>query len=226
MAPRTSGCRIDHLVVTAPDLESGARWLADGLGVAPAAGGQHLSMGTHNRLLRLQDEVYLEVIAADPSQPPPGRRRWFGLDDLPPTASPSLGAWVVRTDDLAGHREAACAAGADPGPVQALQRGPWHWRITVPADGRAPLQGLAPALIEWPDERHPAAGLPPSGVRLVGLTLHHPDPDAVQALLDRLGLAAEVAVVRAAAGGEPFLDALFSTPTGPCRLSCTRWHRP
>ena len=107
-----------------------------------------------------------------------------------------------------------------------MSRGPWSWQITVPDGGRSPKDGLAPALIEWPPGRHPASVLPESGVRLIGLTLHHPDPAPVQALIDRLGLSSEVAVSRAGQGSEPFIDALFATPSGPCRLSCTQWHRP
>lgn len=225
MSPAPHTARIDHLVFTAPDLERGEQWLTSALGVPLGPGGQHGRMGTHNRLLRLQDEVYLEVIAPDPSLPAPPHPRWFGLDDLAPGASPRLGAWVVRTQDIEATR-AACGDAADPGLVQPMSRGPWDWRITVPPLGRAALDGLAPALIEWPEGRHPAAALAPSGVRLIGLTLHHADPAPVQALIDRLGLAGEVAVARAAADSEPFIDALFATPTGPCRISCTQWHRP
>ena len=55
------------------------------LGAAPAAGGKHVGMGTHNRLLAIGSpafpKAYLEIIAIDPDAPPPTRPRWFGLDD-------------------------------------------------------------------------------------------------------------------------------------------------
>lgn len=215
--------RIDHLVVTSPDLDRGVDWLSAALGEPPGPGGRHDRMGTHNRLLRLQDEVYLEVIAPDPSAPSPGRPRWFALDDLPPEAPPRLAAWVVRVDDLDAARDAAAL---DLCTVEPMSRGPWSWRLTVPVDGRQPLDGVAPVLIEWPPGRHPAAAMATSGTRLIGLTLHHPKADAVRALLARLGLDGEVAVVPSLPGAEPFLDALFAAPAGPVRLSCTRVHRP
>jgi len=56
----------DHLILAARDLDSGAAWLEDRLGVALAAGGRHERMGTHNRLLSLGQGFYLELIAIDP----------------------------------------------------------------------------------------------------------------------------------------------------------------
>lgn len=74
---------LDHLVVAARDLDSGARWLERQLGVPLVPGGAHVLMGTHNRLLRLAggERLYLELIAIDPAAAPPSRPRWFGLDD-------------------------------------------------------------------------------------------------------------------------------------------------
>lgn len=64
---------IDHLVVAAVDLAGGARWIEERLGVALDAGGRHEVFGTHNRVLSLGPERYLEVIAVDPEAPPPAR---------------------------------------------------------------------------------------------------------------------------------------------------------
>ncbi|MCD0504910.1 VOC family protein, partial [Bordetella petrii] len=54
---------LDHIAVAAPDLASGADWVERALGVRPQRGGAHPRMGTHNLLLRLGPDVYLEVIA-------------------------------------------------------------------------------------------------------------------------------------------------------------------
>src|SRR5690606_18671603 len=97
---------IDHLVVTAPDLDTGAAWVKSLLGVEPVPGGGHAAMGTHNRLLKLGPSSYLEVIAVNPAAPAPTRPRWFALDELEPGEPPRLATWVVRTTDI----EAAQAA--------------------------------------------------------------------------------------------------------------------
>jgi hypothetical protein len=72
--------RFDHFVIAAAHLDDGAAWLHDRLGVSMSGGGRHRRMGTHNRLLRLGDGRYLEVIAVDAAAPAPDRPRWFGLD--------------------------------------------------------------------------------------------------------------------------------------------------
>jgi catechol 2,3-dioxygenase-like lactoylglutathione lyase family enzyme len=58
---------LDHLAIVAPDLDSGCAFVSRVLGVDLQPGGAHPRMGTHNRLLRLGPDTYLEVIAIDPS---------------------------------------------------------------------------------------------------------------------------------------------------------------
>src|SRR3954469_9291740 len=89
--------RIDHLVVTAPDLRSGIELVRNALGVEPQPGGKHAPMGTHNLVLKLGPSIYLEVISPDPGAPSPGRPRWFELDEGRP---PRLAGWVARTSDI------------------------------------------------------------------------------------------------------------------------------
>ena len=72
--------QIDHLVLGAEDLSSTTQALEFDLGVPFDVGGAHLVMGTHNRLLRLQADIYLEVIAANPAALPQ-RTRWFSMDN-------------------------------------------------------------------------------------------------------------------------------------------------
>ena len=205
-------CGIDHLVVTAPSLEGGAAYVKAILGIAPGPGGAHPRMGTHNLLLRLGESAFLEVIATDPAAPHPGRPRWFGLDDAATLRAPRLAAWVARTDDLG-----ACPPEvlAECGAVETMTRGTREWLITIPADGRLPLGGALPMLIEWQTPRAPAgAGLPEAGCALATLGLRHPDPARVQALLARAGFEDRVAIEP----GEPGLWADIATPAGVRRL--------
>jgi hypothetical protein len=208
-------CKLDHIVVVAPELSVGVEFIHGTLGVAPQSGGVHPAMGTHNCLLRLGDRAYLEVIAIDPAAPRPRRPRWFGLDALPPDARPRLAAWVARADDI----EQVAAAAPQLGKITPMSRGSLNWRITVRDDGAPPLQGIGPSIIEWPAGVHPADRLPDSGCSLVRLEGHHPDPGKVSVLLGSIGFDGPFQVARPASPGETCLIAHIQTPTGPRRLS-------
>jgi hypothetical protein len=200
--------RLDHLVVVAPSLEVGAAWARAALGADLHPGGRHDRMGTHNLLLRLGPDVYLEVIATDPAAPPPSRPRWFGLDALAPDAAPRLAGWVARTDDVA----AAAATSPEPlGAVEAMSRGGLKWRLTVPPDGSLPLGGAGPLLIQWDTGPHPAERLPDDGYQLVSLKISCPNPERVTGLLNAVGFAGPVRVV---AGEAVRLQAEVRTPRG------------
>src|SRR3954463_1135373 len=62
--------RLDHITVVAPSLEVGAAYVGAALGVVPGPGRTHPGMATHNLLLALGSDVYLEVISADPGAVP------------------------------------------------------------------------------------------------------------------------------------------------------------
>jgi hypothetical protein len=210
---RPPAARLDHLVVIAPALDVGAAWVRARLGADCRPGGRHTGVGTHNRLLRLGDDAYLEVIAPDPGAPPPSRPRWFGLDALAPDESPRLAAWVARSEDILS----ASAASPEPlGPVVPVSRGDLHWLLTVPTDGSLPLDGAGPLLIQWDSADRPPARLPADGFSLVRLLLGHPHPDRVRRLLAAIGFIGPVDVV---ASDRANLAAEIRTPAGTCRLS-------
>ena len=73
--------RIDHIVIGAANLISGTNILETKLGTKFSSGGEHQIMGTHNKLLKLQSDIYLEIIANNPDVDKPSRQRWFSLDE-------------------------------------------------------------------------------------------------------------------------------------------------
>ena len=210
----TPACELDHLVVVAPTLARGVEYVADALGVEPGPGGVHPRMGTHNRLLRLGEGAFLEVIAVDPAVPRPARARWFGLDELDPDDEPRLAAWVARTTDM----HAWIGAATEPlGAIETMTRGEREWLITIRADGRPPQGGALPALIEWSvPARSAAFDLEDRGCALARLTIGHPSAEAVSRALAGLGLASAVRVVPA---GRLALLAEISTPRGTRHLA-------
>jgi len=159
---------LDHLVIAAEDLAEGVRWVEERVGAALEPGGRHTAFGTHNALLSLGPECYLEVIAVDPAAPPPARPRWFELDTPAMcerlARGPALVHWVVRVDTVDEITD----------PLE-LSRGDNHWVLGVPPEGRMLLGGLAPSRILWRTPPPPTR-LPDKGIRLQSLELTTPDP--------------------------------------------------
>ena len=208
---------VDHLVVGAATLEQGVAWCEATLGVTPAPGGAHPLMSTHNRLLRIDGpgfaRAYLEIIAIDPAAPPPGRTRWYDLDDPALQArlvrGPALIHWVAGVADLDAAGAAWRAAGIERGEALQASRGALRWRIAVRRDGARLAQGQWPTLIEW-GAAHPNDSLPASPVALRALTLRGL-PDWLRApLAEGIGVADDA--------GAP-LEAVLATPLGERRLA-------
>jgi hypothetical protein len=210
-------CLIDHITVTTPNLAVGAEFVRQVLGVMPEPGGEHPRMGTHNALLRLGATMFLEVIAPIPGAPRPARRRWFALDALGGDSPPCLSTWVIRSADI--HASAAASLVAL-GPIEPMSRGSLDWLITIPTDGSVPLDGVAPALIQWHAEPHPAAKLRDRGLSLTALDVFHPEPVRVRALLNSLEFEGPVSVLPLPTGRHAHLVATINTPDGVRKLSC------
>lgn len=215
---------LDHLVVAAPDLESGARWCEATLGIRPRAGGAHPLMGTHNLLVRLEgdrfEHAYLEIIAIDPTVVPerkPPLARWFDLDHPSLVArlraeGPQLAHWVVRTDDVQAAIAAWKILGIDRGAALAASRmspsGLLTWQITVRDDGARLFDGCLPTLIEW-GPLHPAPAIAPQGLKLDALAISHPEASALGEAFATIALTG-VALV----AGPAALSAGFRGPGG------------
>lgn len=207
--------KIDHFAIGAADLDQGVGALKAALGVTVPRGGKHAAMSTHNCVIQAGGERFLEIIAIDPEAPPPGRMRWFTLDD-PATQSrlverPRALCWVVGTDAL---DEIVAGSPVDLGEVVPFSRGDRSWRLTVPRDGSLPEAGLLPAFIEWSPGPHPSNGMQDLGVVLKAVKLTHPDPERLRELLQALHVD-HLAVVEEGPRGLAFL---LDTPVGEVTL--------
>lgn len=200
---------LDHLVVAADTLEEGVAWVEQHLGVSPQPGGEHPRMGTHNQLLRLGDDAYLEVIAIKPGAPSPGRPRWFQLD-APARPLPGLITWAARCNDI---HQAVQGCTLSPGTIQPMSRGELSWKITIPDDGELQLNGQLPALIQWDTPTLPPSRLPDQGCSLLRLELHHSRADDLQQHLHALNFSGKVQV-HACPAGKEHMVAVIQTPSG------------
>ena len=64
---------LDHIAVAGETLEAATAHVEAALGLKMDAGGVHVEMGTHNRLLSLGPGLYMEAIAIDPDGSRPKR---------------------------------------------------------------------------------------------------------------------------------------------------------
>ena len=215
-------CALDHLVVLAASLDEGAAWCEAKLGLPPGPGGQHPLMCTHNRLLPIASEAfplaYLEIIAIDPAAAPPGRARWFNMDNTELQAvvkrsGPRLHHAVLRSPNLEMMRWGLVNRGLNPGAMLAAERDTPHgrlsWRIVVRDDGRIESDGALPTLIAW-NGPHPSAHMAPSAVQLKTLRAREL-PAAARDVLRWRGPEFFPAPA-------PLLEAVFHTPRGDITL--------
>jgi hypothetical protein len=226
---------IDHLVVVAPDLETGVQWCEATIGITPGPGGEHELYGTHNRLFKIATPAhplaYLEIIAINPHAVRPKKKqptRWFDMDDDAMRAAiakePRLVHFVASTPDLLAARMALRMVAIDRGPaVHASRRtskGVLNWQISVRADGQRLFNGALPSLIQWgkpaatdPLRLHPRNSLPRSGVTLQSLAVQHPSAEKLKTAYEAIGLEGVTL-----SEGAPHIVATLNTPKGVVQL--------
>jgi len=92
--------RIDHVIYATGDLDAAATRVGQELGVAAVGGGRHEGIGTHNRIVPL-DNGYIELLAiADPGQAAEselGRAVQARIERV----GDGLMGWAVVVDDVA-----------------------------------------------------------------------------------------------------------------------------
>ena len=145
--------------------------MRDRLGVEVPPGGRHDRTGTHNHVMCLGGDEFLEIIAIDPAASKPAHPRPFALDTFADDRV-CLGTWVARTPDLAmalDQLPGSC------GRTIPLSRGELSWLLAVPDDGSMPFDGAFPTLIEWPMRPFPGARMPDLGCVLEQLVIEHPN---------------------------------------------------
>jgi len=199
---------IDHLVYATASLERGMDEIEQLLGARPVEGGQHPRYGTHNALMSLGSNTYLEIIARDPDLPVPERGSLVYLTDKEDSR---LITWVFRPESIQDASETANKAGIGLGPIETGSREApdgrlISWQLTDPY--AMPMNGAIPFLIHWGTTAHPSA-VAPGGGEFAELMIEHPQAERVGSAMNTLG--AEVTVV---SGDRYRLSATIDTKNG------------
>jgi hypothetical protein len=211
---------LDHIVIAARDLQQGADYIRETLGVEISSGGQHHNMATHNLVMQLGNDAYLEVIAIDPDGNTPRHPRWFALDSAAMRTAlnerPRLITWVMNTTGL---KNLVAQADFDIGHPTRLSRDDLSWEFALPEDGRLLGDGMLPYCIQWLSSPHPARAMADTSCLLQALTIHHNRPRWLNDRLDTLEASHLVDIETLPDSATPFLTATIDTPNGKVILS-------
>jgi hypothetical protein len=91
--------RIDHVIYGTADLDLAAARIEAELGLKATAGGRHDGVGTHNRIVPLNDGSFLELLAVADPQEASGSELGAALQAAIARGDGLLG-WAVAVDDL------------------------------------------------------------------------------------------------------------------------------
>jgi len=207
---------LDHFTLGTSSLAAGVAAVREILGIENPPGGKHPDMSTHNRVVNVGDACFLELIAIDPDAPAVPHKRWFGLDDPAVQAriatAPRGVGWVVATDDI---DRVVAASPVELGEPRRLSRGDLTWRLTVPAAGAMPYDGLVPGFIEWSPGPHPSTRMSFLGPKLEAIEMRHPEAEALRGVLRQLGVLHLVSLLETAPAAS--LAFRFRLPDGSVR---------
>jgi hypothetical protein len=178
----------DHILLGAPDLDVGIRWVEERTGVKAKLGGNHPGGGTRNALLSLGTGHYLEIIAPDPAQPNAPDER--GLKKL---SSPRIIEWAIHTDDIAAAEGMVEAAGIKTvGPQPGSRQRPDGKLLRWQALRIEQTTPLVPFFIQWEkDSPHPSSDSPRLGTAK-SLHFETPQPDELRRILHAVAVEGDI----------------------------------
>lgn len=179
--------RIDHIAYAVPNLEKSCKDLEEKLGCKVVIGGRHLNNGTHNALINLGNEIYLELLAIDEENKEIKSPRWMGVDII---TEPRVTRWAIKSDNLGA--ELATLKEYNEGLAQSFEGSrkkqdgstlKWHMALPLPS----PEIELAPFAVDWKDSIHPTKSLPDE-CELLSIEFKHPNPAKVNELFSKLNI--------------------------------------
>ena len=147
--------KLDHIVLGSVTLEEGTEFVENILQAKLSDIGYHKDMGTHNRVIRISEEVYLEVISIDPKMSYLNNRKWFNLDNSNLQSklkkSPQIIGYVIENNDsnISKYYD----------PFFEGSRANYRWQFAMPTykknvlDSKIIETGIIPSLIYWKSKK-------------------------------------------------------------------------
>lgn len=146
---------LDHIVFGSFTLDEGTKFVENILQAKLSEIGYHKDIGTHNRVIRISEKVYLEVIAIDPKTSKLNNRKWFNLDNSKLQSklkkSPQVIGYVIENDNMNITKYYD--------PFFESSRDIYKWQFAMPTFNKNILDseiieaGMIPSLISWKSDK-------------------------------------------------------------------------
>ena len=146
---------LDHIVFGSFTLDEGTKFVENILQAKLSEIGYHKDIGTHNRVIRISEKVYLEVIAIDPKTSKLNNRKWFNLDNSKLQSklkkSPQVIGYVIENDNMNITKYYD--------PFFESSRDIYKWQFAMPTFNKNILNseiveaGMIPSLISWKSDK-------------------------------------------------------------------------
>ena len=146
---------LDHIVFGSFTLDEGTKFVENILQAKLSEIGYHKDIGTHNRVIRISEKVYLEVIAIDPKTSKLNNRKWFNLDNSKLQSklkkSPQIIGYVIENNDINITKYYD--------PFFETSRDIYKWQFAMPTfnnnilDSEIVESGMIPSLITWKSDK-------------------------------------------------------------------------
>ena len=147
--------KLDHIVFGSSTLEEGTEFVENILQAKLSDIGYHKDMGTHNRVIRISERVYLEVIAIDPKISNLNKKKWFNLDNSSLQSKlkklPQIIGFVIENNDTSISKYYD--------PFFLASRDSYKWQFAMPTFKNNILEskiieaGIIPSLISWKSKK-------------------------------------------------------------------------
>ncbi len=147
--------KLDHVVLGATTLEEGTDFVENILQTKLSDIGYHKDMGTHNRVIKISNQVYLEVVAIDPKINDLKNRKWFNLDNsnlqLKLKKSPQIIGYVIENNNKILFKYYD--------PFFEASRANYRWQFAMPSYNNNNLDieivetGIIPSIITWEKDK-------------------------------------------------------------------------
>lgn len=162
----------------------------------------------------MNNQTYLELLAADDSNSEIVLPRWMGVDVL---TKNQITRWALKSDSLRADAAILKKHNRHMGAIskgsRSLDKGEvLEWELLMPL--ATPEVELVPFLLDWSDTlKHPSELLPNMGCELVQWYGTHPNPKSVSAIIDALGYSLPIEQSK-----EVSLSAVIKSPKGLVKI--------